>query len=77
MGWQTSSGDNRHALGEATISRSERAIGDALCSQTDSRQATEVAIAANALNHMLELGRPECLCIGRAQARVASGVWVG
>jgi hypothetical protein len=27
--------------------------------QTDGRQATEVAIAADVLNRMLELGRPE------------------
>jgi hypothetical protein len=27
--------------------------------QTDERQATEVAIAANVLNRMLDLGRPE------------------
>ena len=34
-------------------------IGDGLRSQTDGRQATEVAIAADVLNRMLELGRPE------------------
>ena len=34
-------------------------IGDALRSQTDGRQATEVAIAAQALNRMQDLGRPE------------------
>jgi hypothetical protein len=28
-------------------------------SQTDGRQASEVAIAADVLNRMLELGRPE------------------
>ncbi|HYZ34936.1 MAG TPA: IS5/IS1182 family transposase, partial [Crenalkalicoccus sp.] len=37
----------------------KRVIGDGLCSQTDGRQATEVAIAANVLNRMLDLGRPE------------------
>jgi hypothetical protein len=31
---------------------------DALRSQTDKRQATEVAIAVDILNRMLELGRP-------------------
>jgi hypothetical protein len=30
-----------------------------LRSQTDGRQATEVATAANVLNRMLKLGRPE------------------
>ena len=31
---------------------------DALRSRTDERQATEVAIVADVLNRMLELGRP-------------------
>ena len=44
---------------EADVSRWKRVIGDALRSQTDGRQATEVAIAADALNRMLDLGRPE------------------
>ncbi|WP_424140946.1 hypothetical protein [Roseomonas chloroacetimidivorans] len=34
-------------------------IGDTLRSHTDERQASEVAIAANVLNRMLDLGRPE------------------
>jgi hypothetical protein len=33
-------------------------IGDALRSRTNQTEATEVAIAAAALNRMLELGRP-------------------
>ena len=41
------------------ISRWKRVIGDGLRSQTDERQATEVAIAADVLNRMLDLGRPE------------------
>ncbi|MGI4945151.1 MAG: hypothetical protein ACRYHQ_32080 [Janthinobacterium lividum] len=40
------------------MSRFKRVIGDALRSQTDRRCATEVAIAVDALNRMLELGRP-------------------
>jgi hypothetical protein len=59
MGWQRSSGYNRRALVEAAISRWKRVIGDGLRSQTDGRQATEVAVAADALNRMLDLGRPE------------------
>ena len=59
MGWQRSSGYNLRALVDAAISRWRRVIGDGLRSQTDGRQATEVAIAADALNRMLELGRPE------------------
>ena len=59
MGWQKASGYNDRALVEADISRWKRVIGDGLRSQTDGRQATEVAIAAGVLNRMLELGRPE------------------
>ena len=47
------------ALVECDISRWKRVIGEGLRSQTDGRQATEVAIAADVLNRMLELGRPE------------------
>jgi len=58
MGWQKRSGYNWRALVEADIGRWKRVIGHALRSQTNARQATEVAIAANVLNRMLELGRP-------------------
>ena len=58
MGWQKRSGNNRRALVEATIGLYKRVIGDALRSRTQRRQATEMAIAANALNRMLEFGRP-------------------
>ncbi len=59
MGWQKASGYNWRALVEADIARFKRVIGDELRSRTDGRQATEVAIAAGALNRMLDLGRPE------------------
>jgi hypothetical protein len=59
MGWQKASGYNWRALVEADIARFKRVIGGGLRSQTDRRQATEVAIAVRALNRMLELGRPE------------------
>jgi hypothetical protein len=59
MGWQKASGYNWRALVEGDISRYKRVIGDALRSRTDTRQATEVIIAARALNRMSELGRPE------------------
>jgi hypothetical protein len=58
MGWQTASGYGWRALVESDISRWKRVNGDGLRSQTDGRQATEVAIAADVLNRMLELGRP-------------------
>ena len=63
MGWQRASGYNWRALVESDISGWKRVIGDGLRSQTGGRQATEVAIAANLLNHMLELGRPEYIRI--------------
>ena len=59
MGWQKTSGYNWRALVEADISRWKRVMGNGLRSQTEGRQATEVALAAGALNRMLELGRPE------------------
>ncbi len=58
MGWQRASGYGWRALVEADIARWKRVIGDGLRSPTDGRQATEVAIAAEVLNRMLELGRP-------------------
>jgi Transposase DDE domain len=59
MGWQKASGYNWRALVESDISRWKRVIGDGLRSQTSGRQATEAAIAADVLNRMLDLGRPE------------------
>ena len=58
MGWQKRSGYNRRAQAEAAIARWKQVIGDGLRSRTDERRATEVAVAAHALNRMLELGRP-------------------
>ena len=58
MGSQKASGYNRRALVEADIGRWKRVIGHALPSQTDARQATEVAIAVTILNRMLEMERP-------------------
>ena len=58
MGWQKASGYNCRALVEADIGRWKRVIGDALHSQTNTRQVTEVAVAVNVLNRMLEKGRP-------------------
>src|SRR3954453_7207981 len=59
MGWQRASGYNWRALVESDISRWKRVIGDGLRFHTDKRRASEVAIAADVLNRMLELGRPE------------------
>ena len=46
-------------LVEADVSRWKRVIGEGLRFQTDGRQTTEVAIAADVLNRKLELGPPE------------------
>jgi hypothetical protein len=43
---------------EATTGRYEREIDYAFRSRTDQTEATEVAIAAAALNRMLAFGRP-------------------
>lgn len=59
MGWRKASGCDRRALVEADASRWKRVVGGGLRSRTDGRQATEVAVAADALNRMLELGRLE------------------
>jgi len=59
MGWQRASGYNWRALVEADVSRWKRVIGPGLRSQANGRQATEVAIAAEALTRMLALGRPD------------------
>ena len=58
-GWQRTSGYGWRALVESDIARWKRIVGDGLRFQTDGRQVTEVAIAAEVLNRMLELGRPE------------------
>ena len=51
--------DRRRTPNLATVPRWKRVLGDRLRSQTDGRQATEVAIAADVLNRMLDLGRPK------------------
>ena len=48
---------------EASLSRFKRVIGDALRSRTDRRRTTEIVIAIQALNRMLELGRPKSVRI--------------
>ena len=58
MAWQKASGYNQRAKVEASIGRYKRVIGDALRSRTDRTEATEVALAAAALNRMLAFGRP-------------------
>ena len=63
LGWQKASGYNLRALAEAAICRYKRVIGGTLRSQTDRRQATEVAVAVGVLTRMLELGCPQSVRI--------------
>ena len=58
MKWQSASGYNRRARVEATMNRWKQVIGDELRAHTDERRATEAAVAVQALNRMLDLGRP-------------------
>jgi hypothetical protein len=59
MGWQKLAGYNWRALVEPDIGRFKRVVGNALRSRTEQRRTTEVATAVQALNRMLDLGRPE------------------
>lgn len=52
-------GLNWPALVEADVLRWKRGVGERLRFQKDERQATQGAIAADMLNQMLDLRRPE------------------
>jgi hypothetical protein len=52
MVWQKASGCNLRARVETSIGRYKRVIDDALRSRTEDTEASEVAIAAAALNRM-------------------------
>jgi hypothetical protein len=58
MAWQKASGYTRRALAEVAIGRWKQVIGDGLRAHDDACRASEVAVAAYALNRMQELGRP-------------------
>ena len=58
MAWQRDSGYNLRARVEDQIGRWKHVIGDGLRCHTDKSQVTEVAIAVEVLNRMLDLGRP-------------------
>lgn len=58
MAWHRDSQYNVRARLEGQIGRWKQVIGPALRFHTDEAQATEVAIAAAALNRMVDLGRP-------------------
>ncbi|WP_146203726.1 hypothetical protein [Azospirillum sp. TSO5] len=59
LNWQRDNRYNQRALAEAQIGRFKQVIGDALRSHTDEAQVTEIAIAVEVLNRMLDLGRPK------------------
>jgi hypothetical protein len=67
MAWQKASGYNLRAKVEASIGRYKRVIGGA-GSRTDQTEATEIAIAAAALNRMMGRGRPNYFRISCAYA---------
>ena len=58
MAWQRDSGYNQRAGVEGQFARWKQVIGDGLRFHSDQARATEVAIAAQVLNRMLDLGRP-------------------
>lgn len=58
MAWQRTSGYTKRAGVESQMARWKSIIGDALRFHTDEAQATEVAIAVEVLNRMIDLGRP-------------------
>jgi transposase len=56
--WQHASGYNKRAKVEASIGRWKQVIGNGLRSRIDERRVTEVNVAVDVLNRMLDLGRP-------------------
>jgi hypothetical protein len=56
--WQKASGYNKRAKVEAAIGRWKPVIGDGLRSRIDERRVTEVNMAVDVLNRMLERARP-------------------
>ncbi len=56
--WQKASDYNKRARVEAAIGRWKQVIGDGLRSGIDERRVTEVNVAVDVLNRMLDLGRP-------------------
>src|SRR5215207_4708708 len=58
IGWQKASGYTKRARAETALSRYKRVIGDGLRSRTDERRTTEMDVAVQVLNRMLDLGRP-------------------
>ena len=62
--WQKASGYTKRARAETAVGRWKQVIGDRLRSHADERRATEVDVAVDVLNRMLELGRPNYVRVG-------------
>ena len=58
MAWQKACGYPKRAGAETAVGRWQRVIGDKLGSHTDEGRASEVNVAVQVLNRLLELGRP-------------------
>jgi hypothetical protein len=58
MAWQRDSGYHQKAGAEGQFARWKQVVGDGLRFHSDEVRATEVAIAAQVLNRMLDLGCP-------------------
>ena len=63
MAWQRDSGYNERARVEGQFARWKQVIGDGVRFHSDEARATEIAIAGAVLNRMLDLGRPNSVCV--------------
>jgi hypothetical protein len=61
--WQKRSGYTIRSRVENSIGRFKQVLGEALHSQTDENQATEIDVAIYVLNRMLSFGRPHSMRI--------------
>src|ERR687890_346627 len=68
MACQRDSGYNQRAGVEGQFARWKQVIGDGLRFHSDQARATEVAVAAEVLNRMLDLGRPNSVRVVRLTA---------
>jgi hypothetical protein len=63
MAWQKTRGYNQRAKIEGQIDRWKQVLRPPLRFHTDQAQAAEIAIGAAVLNRMLDLGRPNSVCL--------------
>jgi hypothetical protein len=63
MAWQRNSGYNERTGVEGQFARWKQIIGDGLRFHSDKARATEVIIAAQVLNRMLDLGCPNSVLV--------------